>query len=187
MSIKLDIVSLFSSDYSASFSGREVARRMNVSPQTAIDGLKELEKEKVLMVKIEGRNDKYALNKENLKTKVMMQLMETHQSMLALEKFILKEVVSKILPYSKTIIVFGSFARNEEKKDSDIDLIVIDSKDKEKIKKIKEMFPLEVNIEFVSLADFSKAFEKKNSLALEIKKDHLIYGDVYNIVNLYCR
>ena len=51
-------------------------------------------------------------------------------------------IVNKIADYCKPdkIILFGSFARGEEKSDSDIDLLIIKDSDKKRPFRIKEVF-----------------------------------------------
>ena len=183
MSNKLDIIGEFLRDYHSAYSGREIARLIKVSPQTALSILNLLVKEKILLVKKEGRNNKFSLNLSELGTKLMLNLAEVH---LSLENFAneeLKLIISKLLDLAETIIVFGSFAKGLEKKSSDLDLIAFGVKDKTKFRKVKRMFPREVNVEFTTWNSFSKA--KNTALGIEIRKDHLIYGNVFNVIEVF--
>ncbi|MBU0460377.1 MAG: nucleotidyltransferase domain-containing protein [Candidatus Woesearchaeota archaeon] len=183
MSKKLDIVSVFLRDYSASYSGREIARKIRVSPQTGLSILNILVKEKVLNVQKEGRNNKYSLNRKDLISKLMLSLAEINKARDFLEKNEMKLILSKLLPLTETIIVFGSFAKNIEKKSSDLDLIVIGVKNQNKFRKVKNIFPREINVEFISWSGFVKTM--KTALGIEIRKDHLIYGNVFKVVEVY--
>ena len=53
-----------------------------------------------------------------------------------------QNIVNKIADYCKPekIILFGSFARGEEKSDSDIDLLIIKDSDKKRPFRVKEVF-----------------------------------------------
>lgn len=53
-----------------------------------------------------------------------------------------QKIVQKIAEYCKPekIILFGSIARGEEKKDSDIDLLIIKNSDKKRPFRVKEVF-----------------------------------------------
>ena len=53
-----------------------------------------------------------------------------------------QNIVNKIVDYCKPekIILFGSFARGEEKSNSDIDLLIIKNSDKKRPFRIKEVF-----------------------------------------------
>ncbi len=184
MSKKLDIISVFLRDYSASYSGREIARLVKVSPQTGLSILRMLVNEKVLLIKKEGRNNKYGLNKKDLRTKMILCLAETNKARIFLEKKELKLILDKLLPLAETLVIFGSFAKNLEKKSSDLDLIAMGVKDKNKFRKFKNIFPKEINVEYAAWNTFNNV---KNALSVEIKKDHLIYGNVFKVVEVYCQ
>lgn len=179
------MVSVYLNNYSSSFSGREIARRTGVSAQTALDTLHKLVQEKTLSLIKEGRNNKYILEKNNLSAKLFIELAEVERSREFLINFELKSIVESLIPYAETLIVFGSFAKGTQKEDSDIDLVMVNATNKEKIKKITRSFPREVNVEFVSWKEFAKSYTSKNALAIEIKKDHLLYGNVFRVVNIY--
>lgn len=185
MSKKMDIVNCYLREYSADFSGREIARKLDLSAQAALNALNELVLEKVLIKKVQGRNYLYSLNLRWLYCKLYLQLAELSKSAEFCRKFELKTVINSLLPFAETIIVFGSYAKGLEKKGSDIDLIVING-NKEDIGKAKGIFPFEVNIEFVTWKLFTKTLKERKALALEIKKNHLIYGNVFKVIDIYC-
>ncbi len=187
MSKKLDMGVLYLRDYSLSLSGREIARRINVNHQTALTVLNELVKEKILLSKAEGRNKKYSFNKKDLRTKLFLQMAETYKAEQFLHNVELRMIISHLLPLAETIIVFGSFAKGIEKESSDLDLILIGAANKEKVNKAKNTFPREINIEFRTWKEFAEALSKKMPLALEIQKDHVVYGNVFNAVEVYCQ
>ena len=187
MSKKLDIISLYLRDYSSSFTGREISRRIKVSPQTALSVLNLLVRDKILLSKKEGRNVKYSLNRSDLNCKLFIQLAEINKSRMILDNLEIKIIIEELVHLADTIIVFGSFAKGIEKDSSDLDLIIIDAKDKEKIRKNMKIFPREINMEFISWSNFIKSLKDKKALAIEIRKDHLVYGDASKLVNLYCQ
>ena len=186
MSKKIDILLLFLRDYFASFSGREISRRILVSPQTALDTLNLLVKEKVLQSKFEGRNKKYSLNLNDFSTRMFLSIVETNKSVDCLSNFELKKVIQDLLSYTDSLVVFGSFAKQSQKKSSDIDIISIGSFNKKKMNLVADRFPREVNIQYVTWNQFVDSFKKKNHLSVEIKKDHLIFGNVYKVVDVLC-
>ncbi len=185
MSEKVDIVSLYLSNYLFGFSGREIARRLGINHQTASVALKRMVKESFLKGHVEGRNIKYHLNLEDFKTKHLLSVAEEHKAQHYLELFELKSVVSSILPYADTIIIFGSFAKGTEKEGSDLDLVIIQSSSRSKIEEIFRLFPREVNAHYVTWKEFISSFQKRNHLALEIRKDHVIYGNIPRIIGIY--
>ncbi len=185
MSKKLDLLTIFLRDYHSSYSGREVARLIDVSPQTALSVLDSLVKLNILLIKKEGRNNKYSLNLTDLRTKMMLVLAENNAVLNSLLKKELKLIIDKLLVLAETIIVFGSFAKGLEKKSSDLDLVVIGVKDKDKFRKVKRIFPREINVEFITWNNFVKT--QNTALGIEIKKDHLIYGNVFKVVKVFSK
>ena len=185
MSKKLDLLTIFLRDYHSSYSGREVARLIDVSPQTALSVLDSLVKLNILLIKKEGRNNKYSLNLTDLRTKMMLVLAENNAVLNSLLKKELKSIIDKLLVLAETIIVFGSFAKGLEKKSSDLDLVVIGVKDKDKFRKVKRIFPREINVEFITWNNFVKT--QNTALGIEIKKDHLIYGNVFKVVKVFSK
>lgn len=185
MSRFIDIVGLFIYDYSLSLSGREIARRLSVNHQTALTMLKKMVKDNLLVVKQQGRNLLYQLKLNDFRIIHSLTLAEAFSAQAALTSFELKMILTELLPLTDTIIVFGSFAKNKQKDDSDLDLVVINCSSKEKINKIVHTLPREVNIHYVTWKEFVAAFTTKNHLALEIRKNHLIYGNIYKVIETY--
>ena len=183
MSKKMDILSVFLRDYHNSYSGREIARLTKVSPQTALIVLSDLLKEKIVLVEAEGRNKKYSLNLKDLRTKLMLALVESYKARFFAGKLHLTLILDKLLPLAETIIVFGSFAKGREKESSDLDLVVIGVKNKKKFNEVKRIFPREINPHFVTWTEFVRM--SNSNLFTEIKKDHLVYGNAYKLVEVY--
>lgn len=185
MSKKIDIIKLYSGDYNSSYSGREIARALKLNPQTALNHLNELVKCKIMLFKKKGRNKEYYLNKDNLVLKQMINISEIYKSIEAMGYKELKILIRDIIRYCESIVLFGSFASGRADKESDIDLVVIGAKDKEKILKIKRNFPREVNVEFISYDGLEQAVKQKKALAIEISKNHVIFGETNKIVEMF--
>ena len=118
-----------------------IAKKLNVSSTAIAKALKDLEKEKLVLIK----KDKLMnlniiqLNRENFRT---MQLKRVNN----LKSFYESELLEKLedsFP-GATIILFGSYSRGEDINTSDIDIAIIGRKEKN-----------------VDLAKFEKLFEKK--------------------------
>jgi predicted nucleotidyltransferase len=185
MSNKLDIGILFVSDYSLKLTGREVARKVGLSPQIALNNLNNLVKEKIFLVEKQGRNNLFGLNLKDFGCLMFLSLVEEYRGLGSLKNKELKGLVEELLPLAETLIVFGSFASGKQGKDSDIDLIALGVKDRKKFNKVKRSFPREVNVEFLSWREFKKACLEKKALAVEVAKNHLVYGNVFNLVKTY--
>ncbi|MBS3169282.1 nucleotidyltransferase domain-containing protein [Candidatus Woesearchaeota archaeon] len=185
MSEKIDIATLYLSDYPLGFSGREIARRLKINHQTASLALKRMVKESFLKSHVEGRNIKYHLNFDDFKTKHLLSLAEDHRAQHFLQTFELKSVVSRILPYVDTIIIFGSFAKGLQKDGSDLDLVLIQSSSRSKIEEVFHLFPREINAHYATWKEFTSSFRQGNHLAFEIRKDHIIYGNILKLIGVY--
>ena len=185
MSKKIDIIKRYLNNYNKSYSGRELSRALNINHQTALNHLKELVKEKILLSSTKGRNYEYELNKENIITEYMLRIAELYKSMESFSNKELKILINEIIPYCEGIILFGSFASSTFNKESDIDLIIVGKSDKNKINKIIENHPRTINIEYISYNDFKKSLNQKKALAIEILKNHIIYNNVSKIVKIF--
>ncbi len=187
MSKKIDIISLYLGDYARVIPGREIARLINANPQTALNHINELVKEKVLKYVLRGRNKEYSLEMSNPKTRVLIEISESFKSMESLSNKELGVIIKEIIPFAESIILFGSFASGSCNKSSDIDLVLVGKSDKDRIRSIKRRYSREINTEYISYADFVKSIKEKNSLAVEILKNHTLYGDVSSIINIFIK
>ncbi len=187
LSKKIDIIGLYIDDYHKILSGREIARKLAINHQTALNSLNLLVKEKIIKFEAKGRNKQYSLNTGNLKTKIMLETAENKNALQLLENSKIRVIMPEILDFAETIIVFGSFASGKEKEDSDLDLVIAGKADKNNIKMMIRKYPAEINAEFVSYEEFEETLKQKKALALEILKNHAIFGDTWKIVDIYWR
>ena len=187
LSKKLDVVGIFLDNYHSNYSGREIARRTKVSPQTALTVINDLVKDKILQFNVSGRNKNYFLNFDDFRTKIFLEQAENSVSLGPLKNFELRTIVSSLLPLSDTLIIFGSFAKNRQKENSDLDLIAIGVKDKRKFESLESTFPREIQSHFLTWKEFFQSMNSsKNHLAQEIKKNHFIFGNVHKVVEAFC-
>ena len=80
--------------------------------------------------------------------------------------------------------MFGSYAKGLAKKSSDIDLIIVG---KEKINKVKEKYPYEVNVFYFTLLELKRMLKKGEHLAKEVIKDHIIFGKKDKIIEMFTK
>jgi len=185
MSKELDVMELYLDDYSKTFSGRTIAGKTALSPQTALSNLNQMVKEQILSFTVRGRNKEYKLNLENLQTRIMLEMAESYKAIRRLQNKELNILLSETAPYCESIILFGSFASWTETKDSDIDLVIVGRADKGKIRQIRNKYSREINIEFISLSDLKKSFKEKKALAIEILKKHILFGNIKPIIDIF--
>ena len=68
------------------------------------------------------------------------------------------------------LIIFGSYAKNLQKKDSDLDLLIIGNYNEKNIKELEKIYNLEINIKKYDLS----IFKKPDHLFNEVIKDHIL-------------
>lgn len=78
--IKLDITSLYSRNYNAKYGIREIARKLNINHQTALNHLNLLVKNNTLSYERRGRNKEFSLNIDNINTKLLVDAAEGYKS-----------------------------------------------------------------------------------------------------------
>jgi predicted nucleotidyltransferase len=187
MSKKIDIVSLSSGDYNRVYTGREIARILGINHQSAHTYLKGLSSLKVVNKKRVGRNTEYVLNLDNYRTKILLSMAEHDKALSLMTNNTLAVIIRELLEKVETIIVFGSYASGTAKTDSDLDLVIIGALNKNEIKRKLRLYALEINAEFISYTEFKAALWRKKPLALEILKNHVIFGDADRIIDMYWR
>lgn len=186
---KLRIIQLFRSDYLAQFHVREIAKLIKKSHVTLLPHFKALEKDKILISKTIGKNKVYSLNFENIITKNYLTLSETVETTGFLEQiFLIKKITKEIfnLNLFGTVILFGSYAKNTFKEDSDIDLFYlgqITDKEIQNIKKIGKTYGKTINVKKSTLKNFELGLRKKDPLIIEIIKNHVILQNPEQFVN----
>lgn len=190
---KLKIMSLYLSDYGAKRHAREMARLLKKSHVTLLPHLKSLEKDNVLIAKANGKNKVYSLNLENIIAKNYVMSAEIARSTLFLESiFLIKKITTEIfkLKLPGTIILFGSYAKQNFQDDSDIDLLylgAITEKDLQDIKKIGKIYGEVINVKKATMENFESSLRKKDPLVIEIMKNHVILQNPEPFINAMWR
>lgn len=186
MSKKLDIISLFISDYNKRLTGREVGRILDINHQTAFNHLNQLVKANVLNYERKGRNKEFSLISENYVSKIFIQMAEQKKSLdfISSNKNI-ASIIYDLKDFVETIIVFGSYAEYKSTRDSDLDIVILGKYDKNKLKKYKDRVNIKINEHVVTYSQFNKIFKNKNPLSIEIFKKHIIFGDVYKVLEVF--
>lgn len=150
---------------------REIARSINKPHSTVLRKINKLFKEGILDYKREGKNKTFFI-KNNLKTKNYLYLAEIYKLNKILEKhpelsIIFEDIIKKVP--NEMIILFGSYAKGNEKSDSDIDIFV--ETKKEKIKKEIKEIDSRLSIKIGN-------FDLNSLLIKEIIKNHIIIKGV---------
>ena len=163
-SYKLEIVNeLLNAEYHI----RELARRLNTNHMIIVRKIKELYKENIVDYKREGKNNKYFL-KKTIEAKSFAFSAENYKLNKLLKKYpSLRRIIEKIQTNKdiKLAILFGSYAKEIAKVNSDIDVYIeTDSK------KIRE----DINSIDSKLSVKIGKYDKSNLLIKEIEKNHVV-------------
>jgi predicted nucleotidyltransferase len=187
--IKLKILSLFRSDYLANFYIREMAELIKKNHVTILPHLKSMEKDNILISRVAGKNKIYSLNLDNILAKNYICMSELSESVFFQEKiFIIKKINEEIskLYLSGSFLLFGSYAKNSFKDDSDIDIFYLGRlKEAEliKIKAIGKVYDKIINIKTAEIKNFEAGLRKKDALIMEILKYHIVLQNFDLFIN----
>ncbi|MFH1401058.1 MAG: nucleotidyltransferase domain-containing protein [Nanoarchaeota archaeon] len=146
---------------------RGIAKALSEPHTTVLRKLNDLTNDNIIESKTEGRNRVFALRDNLICRNFILQAELNKLTKLVSKHPELSIIIDDILKHTddQMIILFGSYAKGLEKKDSDIDIYVETTNRKTK-KTIEELYPrLSVKI---------GTFEKASPLIREIIKDHVI-------------
>jgi predicted nucleotidyltransferase len=174
----LKILGLYANDYRKSLHLRLIARGIKVDVKAVQIQLKRLENSNILSSEIRGRNKEYRPNLNNSLVRYYMVMAETFSTVTYIQKnFVLKKVADEAagLGYGP-LLVFGSFAKKTQGKESDIDLFAItDAKvDRKSFMDLGGRIDREINLESASRNQFVRGLQNKDPLISEVVADHIL-------------
>jgi uncharacterized protein len=170
----LQILSLFTNGFNNEYYIREIERILNISPRTSQLILEDLEKKTILESKLRGKIKNYKLKRNQIAKEYIIFAEEYKRISFLQKNDLIKEIITKIIPYIQGIgLIFGSYAKGIERKDSDLDIFIIGEYNKKEIKSISKNYGIEISIKNYP----NKIFEdniNKDILIKEVIKDHVI-------------
>lgn len=130
------------------WNGRQIAKEIKVSPASCHKALRELNNEKILLLRNVGKSFLYRLNNNNIIVSNLLKPLYQKEDRIPSTLFnIIKRRLSKSVKTSIiSLAVFGSIFRKEEQAASDIDILVILINTKEKKVVAKEFEKLNEQI-----------------------------------------
>lgn len=177
----------FLNDYFAKFSVSELSRKSKVPQQTASRILSKLVKLNMICYVMEGKSKLFYLDFDKQITKIMLNIIESQKAL----RFLLKRkeitVINELSEYCDSLILFGSYANGKFNQNSDLDIIILGKCDKEKIKQLKQKQIIQINEQYISYNDFLKAVKLKNPLAIELFQNHILFGDILKIIEIFIK
>ena len=180
----LQVLSLFTNDFSSEYYVREVAKLLKISPRTAQLILEELENKGVVISKHRGKIKNYKLFLSE-QTKRYLALAEQYKAISFFEdNHLIKEVIDKAtLNISGIALIFGSYAKGLQKKGSDLDIFVVGNYSKERIQNISDKYNIELSVKCYPPEIFTEKLSK-DFLIKEVLKNHIIFLNAEQFVQL---
>lgn len=168
-----EIYNFFLKSYNNEYYGRELAKKLKISQKNIALTLNDLEKEGILTSITKGNTKYFSLNKRNDLFKRYIHLAEVERSINFLKKH---PKIAHIFKGKKEgiICIFGSYAKEEQRQNSDLDILLIGSKQEKEITKQAKQFNLDISIKKGSKNDFKSMLKNKNPLINEIIENHII-------------
>jgi predicted nucleotidyltransferase len=178
----LKVISLFTLGYNKNLYIREVNRLLNISPRTAQLILNSLESKGVLESIFRGKIKSYFLRK-NSTSKNYLILAESYKTTLFMDKNpLVGEIIEKILPLISGIgLIFGSYAKGTQNKESDLDIFVIGYIENNKIREISKTYQIEINLVVYPLEKY-KSVINKDILVKEVLENHIAIKNIDGFV-----
>src|SRR3989344_2312853 len=171
----LQIISLFTNGFDQEYYIREVEKLLKISPRTAQLILENLENKGIIESKTRGKIKLYKLKRNFLSLKYLI-FAEQYKLITFIEKNIfIKEVIEKISPFINGIgMIFGSYAKGTAHKESDLDVFIAGSYDKEAIKKVSRNLGIEISVKYYLPKIFKKNIISDIFLK-EVLKNHIVF------------
>lgn len=181
----VELLMPFTSGYSLRFTETELAKMSKVPQQSASRYLTVLTQQNILSYEIKGRNKFFHFDLGKQTTFTILQIIENFKTLKFLQNEISASVlINELLKYSKSIILFGSYASQKHDEQSDIDLIIVGKSDKKQIRKIKRNQVIQINEQYITYSELTQLLRNKNPLVLEIQKNHVLFGDASKTVSV---
>ncbi len=168
----------FLGDFSVQLTGSFIARKKGLNQKSVSNCLKRLEKEHILKSRTEGKNRMYSLNLENREVVKNFIIAAEHLRTIGFyeKNLLVKEIAEKIVPHMNGMaLVFGSYAKGNQKGDSDLDILVIGKADEKEIDRVSKTYGLEISLKIYP------RFER-DILTKEAVKNHIIIKNAEQLV-----
>jgi predicted nucleotidyltransferase len=167
---QIQVFEEFLRDFRSELTGSFIAKKRGINQKNVSNYLNWLEKETILKSKTEGKNKLYFFNLDNKETVKNFIIAAEHIRTVNFYKsnVLVKEISEKIQNLvSGTAVVFGSYAKGLQKKDSDLDILVIGKCNEKEISKISKIYKVDISLKIYPGLE-------NDILTREAVKDHII-------------
>lgn len=181
-----DVLKAYLRDYSLKLSASEIAKEVKIERRTVSRILNKLVKFNLINYSIQGKNKLFYFDLKKTNTSFLLNLVEIYNSIsFTFKNKEISVTISKLLDFFEGVIVFGSYASSKEKEGSDLDVVLLGRKNRHVLEDVKKMSLIEINEHFVSHEEFKEILKKKNPLAIEISKNHVLFGNFSSVVKIF--
>ncbi len=162
------LLALFVSGPAGEYHLHEIGRILDKKPGVFQKSLNSLEKEGILKSRMRGNQRLVSLNKQYPLLKEIIKIIQKTVGVEAL----LRELVQKESRV-QTAYIFGSYAKDKMRSDSDIDLLLVGEQEAEdgileELEKIEKKIQREINPKFYSPRGYVRKKKQKNPFLREI-------------------
>lgn len=152
---------------------REASRLLNMSPMTLKRSLELLLKSKLIRKEKTKNQILYSANTQSH----AFRHLKISRSLSWLENKNLIEFLKKRIPGISSIMLYGSYAKGEDDKKSDIDIMVISPAKKDLLPELDKLLGKEVNISVFSAAEWSRQAKANRAFYLDVITEGIVlYG-----------
>jgi uncharacterized protein len=171
----LSVLALFTDGYDREYYIRMINTVLPMSHGTAQTILERLEKKLVLSSTLKGKTRIFRIKPGEIAVQYLILAEQYKKIAFMEEKPYPSEVLNRIGPLTDGILlVFGSYAKGTETKESDLDLLVAGHYDEKKISRIGKMYDTEISIHAFTEDVFQKN-DPRDTLLIEAKKHHIVW------------
>lgn len=176
----------FTVDYAARLTASDLAKASGVPQQTASRILNQLAAENLLRYERHGRNKLYYFDLQREETLLLLSTVEQHKTLQFLKEGGLETVeMRELAKICDLTILFGSYASGTADEQSDLDVVFLGKVTEKRLQEIKNMSTIEINTHNVTPRYFRKLLKEDHALAHEIRKNHVLFGDVSKMVEIF--
>ena len=170
------------------WTGRKLAKELNVSPTTAGKFLKELVKDGIVVTRSAGMAYLYSINNDDYTVKTILKpFFSQEEKVFGKALSVIKNSLLRTGAGIVSLAIFGSVARKEDTAKSDIDLLIVleSSKEKKALDAKLDMMVKEIARKFQSVAApyivtapaLKRRYNARDPLIREIFRSYiLVYG-----------
>jgi len=177
---ELEVISLFSGDYSKDLYLREISKLSKLPLKTTQNVLNNLENNGILKSHVRGKSKFFSLNLDNIQAKLYILQGEIYKTRVFLQKYPEFKSFLKELNLKYLVIVFGSFAKFKTNKDSDVDMMIVS----EKQELPTHLLPHKIHQVNLLEKNFIASIDAKDTLLEEIKENHIILNNHSSFVDV---